>query len=137
MNLDLTKFGELNRCLTIFKDLCNDVEIRNGFIRQKTNDGSVVFEIDLTSLLGDLNIRFSNLKEKLDLFKVFYNSLKIYQKCNPWLLPLYLSAGGALFFQIFNTSYYKGKVWLPITLCLVAISLLEKYYAKKSEQSGK
>jgi hypothetical protein len=71
------------------------------------------------------------------LFKVFYNSLKIYQKRNPWLLPLYLSAGGALFFQIFNTSYYKGKVWLPITLCLVSISLLEKYYAKRSEQSNK
>ena len=73
MNLDMTKFGELNRCLTIFKDLCNDVEIREGIIRQKTNDGAVVFEIDLTPLLGDLNIRFSNLKEKLDLFKVFYN----------------------------------------------------------------
>ena len=71
------------------------------------------------------------------LFKVFYKSLKIYQKRNPWLLPLYLSAGGGLFFQIFNTSYYKGKVWLPITLCLVSISLLEKYYAKKSEQSNK
>ncbi|MHB8903514.1 MAG: O-antigen ligase family protein [Patescibacteria group bacterium] len=71
------------------------------------------------------------------LFKVAYNSLKLYQKRNPWLLPLFLSAGGALFFQIFNTSYYKGKVWLPITLCLVSISLLEKYYAKKSEQSAK
>lgn len=70
------------------------------------------------------------------LFKLFYKSLKLYQDRNPWLLPLFLSAGGALFFQIFNTSYYKGKVWLPIALCLSAISLLEKYYAKRSEQSA-
>lgn len=71
MNLDLTKFGELMRCLSIFKDLCNDVDIRSGVIRQKTNDGAVVFEVDLTSVLGELNIPISNLKEKLDLFKVF------------------------------------------------------------------
>ena len=33
MNLDLTKFGEFIRCISIFKDLCNDIDIRNGFIR--------------------------------------------------------------------------------------------------------
>lgn len=71
MNLDLTKFSELIRCLSIFKDLCNDVDIREGFIRQKTNDGAVVFEVDLTSVIGELNIPISNLKEKLDLFKIF------------------------------------------------------------------
>jgi hypothetical protein len=59
------------RCLAIFKDLCNDVDIREGIIRQKTNDGAVVFEIDLTSILGTLNVPISNLKEKLDLFKIF------------------------------------------------------------------
>lgn len=72
----------------------------------------------------------------LYLFKLAYKSLKLYQERNPWLLPLFLSAGGALFFQIFNTSYYKGKVWLPIALCLCAISLLEKYYEKRSEESN-
>jgi O-antigen ligase len=71
------------------------------------------------------------------LFKLFYQSLKLYQARNPWLLPLFIAAGGALFFQVFNTSYYKGKVWLPITLCLCAISLLEKYYARKSTNSNK
>ena len=69
------------------------------------------------------------------LFKLFYKALRLYQTRNPWLLPLFLSAGGALLFQIFNTSYYKGKVWLPITLCLSAIGLLEEYYAKKSKQT--
>lgn len=70
-------------------------------------------------------------------FKVAYQSLKRYQDRNPWLLPLFLSAFGALFFQVFNTSYYKGKVWLPVTLCLVAVSLLEKYYARKSSGTNK
>jgi hypothetical protein len=71
MNLDLTKFSEFIRCLSIFKDLCNDVDIREGIIRQKTNDGAVVFEIDMTSVIGQLNIPISNLREKLDLFKIF------------------------------------------------------------------
>jgi len=71
MNLDLTRFNEFMRCISIFKDLCNDIDIREGVIRQKTNDGSVVFEVDLTSVLGNLNIPISNLKEKLDLFKIF------------------------------------------------------------------
>jgi hypothetical protein len=71
MNLDLTRFSELIRCLSVFKDLCNDVDIRAGFIRQKTNDGAVVFEIDLTPVIGDLNIPISNIKEKLELFKTF------------------------------------------------------------------
>ena len=69
------------------------------------------------------------------LLRLAYNSIKLYQDRNPWLLPLILAAGGGLFFQIFNTSYYKGKVWLPITLGLCAISLLEKYYAKRSVKS--
>jgi len=71
----------------------------------------------------------------LYLIKIAWQSLKLYQDRNPWLLPLFLAAGGGLFFQIFNTSYYKGKVWLPITLGLCAVSLLEKYYAKKSVKS--
>ena len=71
------------------------------------------------------------------LLKVAYKSLKLYQERNPWLLPLFLAAGGGLFFQIFNTSYYKGKVWLPIALCLVAVSLLEKYYIQKSNATNK
>jgi hypothetical protein len=71
MNLDLTRYSEFIRCLSIFKDLCNDVDIREGIIRQKANDGSVVFEVDLTQAIGNLNMRISNLKEKLDILKIF------------------------------------------------------------------
>lgn len=66
------------------------------------------------------------------LTKTGYQALKKYQAHNPWLLPLIIAGGGGLFYQLFNTSYYKGKVWLPIILSLAAIRLLEaKHESKK------
>jgi len=66
------------------------------------------------------------------LVKTSYRALQDYQARNPWLLPLVIAGGGGLFYQLFNTSYYKGKVWLPIVLTLAAIRLLEaKHESKK------
>lgn len=48
-----------------------------------------------------------------------------------WVLPFALAVGGGLFFQFFNTSYYKGKVWLPLVLFIIAIELSEKNQRKK------
>lgn len=69
------------------------------------------------------------------LIKTFWLALKKYYNKNPWLLPLILAGTGGLFFQIFNTSYYKGKVWLPIVLALAAINLIEKHARHKNKQS--
>jgi O-antigen ligase len=66
------------------------------------------------------------------LIKTFWIALKKYYNRNPWLLPLILAGAGGLFFQIFNTSYYKGKVWLPIVLALAAINLIEKHARRKN-----
>lgn len=52
-------------------------------------------------------------------------------KSRSWLTPLILGAAGGLLFQLFNTSYYKGKVWLPVALSLAAIRLLA--YEKKAK----
>lgn len=65
------------------------------------------------------------------IIKKAFSGLTKYDKVAPWLLPLWISAGGGLFFQIFNTSYYKGKVWLIIALALIATELARKYYEKK------
>lgn len=65
------------------------------------------------------------------LFKESYRALRKYQSANPWLLPLFLAGAGGLFFQFFNTSYYKGKVWLPIAVALAAVRLLDTKYAKR------
>jgi len=53
---------------------------------------------------------------------------KAWQKYGPqnlWLGFLILGASGGLLFQLFNTSYYKGKVWLPVAISLAAIKLLK------------
>jgi hypothetical protein len=71
MNLDSTKFEAFLRCLSLMKDICNDVDIRGGKIRQRSNDHSVIFEMDLNPLLSDMNIPITKLKEKLELFKCF------------------------------------------------------------------
>lgn len=52
-------------------------------------------------------------------------------KSRPWLTPLIIGAFGGLLFQLFNTSYYKGKVWLPVAISLAAIRLLA--YEKKAK----
>lgn len=66
------------------------------------------------------------------LLKITGSALKKYHRENPWLLPLFIGAWGGLFFQFFNTSYYKGKVWVPIVILLAGIRLLETKYAKKN-----
>lgn len=71
VNLDTTKYDEFLRVLLILKDICNDVDIREGFIRQRTNDNATVFEIDLTSIISNMNLPISELKNKLDVFKCF------------------------------------------------------------------
>lgn len=71
VTLESSKFIDLIRVLSIFKDLCNDIDINDGFIRQKTNDTRCVFEIDLTSYIKDLDIPITDFKKKLDLLKSF------------------------------------------------------------------
>jgi len=71
VNLDATKYDEFLRVLLILKDICNDVDIREGFIRQRTNDCATVFEVDLTSIISNMNLPISELKNKLDIFKCF------------------------------------------------------------------
>lgn len=70
----------------------------------------------------------------LYLLILFIRALKKYGIKYPWLAPLLIASLGGLFFQIFNTSYYKGKVWLPITLSILAIELVEKHYEKNRKQ---
>ena len=71
VNLDTAKYDEFLRVLLILKDICNDVDIRDGFIRQRTNDSATVFEIDLTSIISNMSLSISELKNKLDIFKCF------------------------------------------------------------------
>ena len=71
IGLDAEQYNNFLGCLLNLKEICNDVDIRDGMIRQRTNDLTCVFEMNLTPLISDANIPIVNLKKKLDLLKVF------------------------------------------------------------------
>ena len=56
---------------------CNDVDIFNGVIRQRSNDSSAIFEVDLTSILGNLTLTISNTVEELERLKDLTGQLTI------------------------------------------------------------
>jgi len=60
--------------MSILKDTCIDADIKNGMIRQRSSDKTSIFEIDLTSLITEVDLPLSNLKQKLELFKIFNDS---------------------------------------------------------------
>jgi len=71
INLDSEQYGEFLRCLSILRENCNDVDIREGIVRQRSNDNGSIFEIDLAPLIQDISLPLSNLSEKLELLKMF------------------------------------------------------------------
>lgn len=73
VNLTMEDYEQFIRTLSILKDICNDVDIRGGIIRQRTNDSANVFEIDMTPIIGTINLPLVLLKQKIDLLKIFMN----------------------------------------------------------------
>lgn len=71
ISLEAEQYNDFLRCLTNLKEVCNDVDIRNGIIRQRTNGNTSIFEIDITSLVDDMSIAITDIKTKLDLLKTF------------------------------------------------------------------
>ena len=70
--LEIEPFNDFIRCLTNLKEVCNDADIRNGILRQRTNNHTSVFEVDLTAVFDETtNIALTNLKQKLELLKSF------------------------------------------------------------------
>lgn len=71
IQLSQENYVVLLRCLTNLKEVCNDVDLRGGIIRQRSNDRTSIFEMDLTSIIQNATLPISNLKKKLDLMKIF------------------------------------------------------------------
>ena len=71
VSLSNEEFENFVRSLSVLKDVCNDVDINDGIIRQRTNDHTTIFQLDLSSLLPVVTMCLSNLKQKLDLLKMF------------------------------------------------------------------
>jgi len=70
-NLTVEGFNEFIRCLTNLKEVCNDADIRGGILRQRSNNHTSVFEVDLRAVFDESNIALTNLKQKLELLKTF------------------------------------------------------------------
>ncbi|MFW9871736.1 MAG: hypothetical protein ACFFG0_01450 [Candidatus Thorarchaeota archaeon] len=71
IELDAEEYNDFLRCLINLREVCNDVDIRGGMIRQRSNDLTAVFELDMKPVLNEINLPISNLKKKLDLLKAF------------------------------------------------------------------
>ena len=80
VTLNSESYNDLLRCFIALKEVCNDVDIRGGIIRQRSNDKTSIFEIDMMPLFNvdggsvepsDINIAISDIKNKLDLLKTF------------------------------------------------------------------
>jgi len=76
--LNAERYNDLLRAFLAIKDICNDVDMREGIIRQRSNDKTSIFEIDLTPLfeeanvdISQVNIAISAIKDKIDLLKAF------------------------------------------------------------------
>ena len=69
--LGVENFNEFIRCLTNLKEVCNDADIRGGILRQRTNNHTSVFEVDLRAVFEESNLALTNLKQKLELLKSF------------------------------------------------------------------
>lgn len=54
---------------------------------------------------------------------IFYRSLKNNKPEINLLLSLVCGSLGIFIFELFNTSYYKGKLWLPMAVTLAAVNL--------------
>jgi hypothetical protein len=69
--LSAEEFNDFLRCLTNLKEVCNDIDVRDGFLRQRSNDKTSVFEVDMTPILPGITMAISDIKRKLDLLKTF------------------------------------------------------------------
>lgn len=69
--LNKDDFIKFTKCLDILSSICNDCDIREGKIRCRTNDHKNMILMDLTSIIGNRNISFCGLKNKLSLLSTF------------------------------------------------------------------
>ena len=69
--LNAEEYNDFLRCLTNLKEECNDIDINNGIIRERSNDKTSIFQIDMTPILTDISMSISDVKKKLDLLKIF------------------------------------------------------------------
>ena len=71
LELNKDEYNDFIRCVTNLKEVCNDLDIRDGLLRQRSNDKTSIFEVDMSSILPGVTMAISDIKRKLDLLKTF------------------------------------------------------------------
>ena len=69
--LNSESYNDFIRCISNLIIGCNDIDIRGGILRQRSDDNTIVIEMDLRSILSDVDMAISNIKDKIDLLKTF------------------------------------------------------------------
>lgn len=59
------------KLISTLKINCDNVNIENGFIRQRDNSRRCIYEIDLTKLINNVSLSITSLKNKLDILSTF------------------------------------------------------------------
>lgn len=71
------------------------------------------------------------------LFSTFWQTItELYRKGqDTYFLPLVVAVSGGIIFQFFNTSYYKGKVWLPVGIVIAAWYLIKQRLYERAKEN--
>lgn len=69
--LDANQYESFYSVIAMIKDECTDIDIQGGVIRQKNDTEIVMYDLDLTDILDNMNIPISNIKPKIDLLRMF------------------------------------------------------------------
>lgn len=73
INFSQDQYATFINILDLLKENCGDVTITEGKILQENNPKTILYDIDLTSILGKETIYIDGLKSKYDLLNIFKN----------------------------------------------------------------
>lgn len=73
-SLTTEQYDSFYSSLCLLKEHVVDCDISNGTVRQMTDQRHAIFEIFLQDVIGNLNLPFITIKQKLDLLKMFVGS---------------------------------------------------------------
>jgi len=96
-------FEKFVKCMDNFKLFCSNIDIRGGFVRQRVDNSTFVFEIDLNSIIGNSDIQLFSLKDKVELLKIFLgNDVKFNVENNSFSVSDHFSS---IIFRAISDSY--------------------------------
>lgn len=73
INFSQDQYATFINILDIMKDNCGDITILDGKILQENNTKNILYDIDITSLIGNNTIYIDGVRMKYDLLNIFKN----------------------------------------------------------------